>query len=138
MEYRPCRLKLKNGEIIDRVYVSEVESYMKVWGVMPDQDAGKQYALIEEVESIQEYPKRMPVKLANKLYEAGESGMGYLLYKIEFDNGQTIDVATGNAVDFPPIPDGLTKENIKEVYPHQGSRENPTHSPSYTWCLYKK
>ena len=137
MEYRPCQLRLKNGEIIDRVYVSEVDAYMKTWGVMPDQDEEKKYVLIEEVESINEYPNRMPVELADKLYEAGESGMGYCLYKIKFDNGQTIDVVTGNAVDFPPIPDGLTKENIKDVFPHQGSRKNPTESPDYTWCLFK-
>jgi hypothetical protein len=84
MEYRPCQVKLRNGEILDRVYLSESETYMKTWGVMPDQDGGKRYVLIEDVEEIKESPFRMPVNLANKLYEAGESGMGIkLLVKAE-------------------------------------------------------
>jgi len=137
MEYRPCQVKLKNGEMLDRVYVAEVETYMNSWGVMPDQDSGKRYILIEEVEEILESPFRMPVELANKLYDAGESGMGYCLYKIMLDNERTIDVLSGNAVDFPPLPNGLKTENIKEVFPQQGSRKNPIDSPKYTWCLFK-
>lgn len=137
MEYRPCKVKLNSGEILDRVYLSESEAYMKTWGVMPDQDSGKRYVLIEDIEEISESPFRMPVDLANKLYEAGESGMGYCLYKMKFDNGKTVDVVTGNAVDFPPFPNGLRTENIKDVFPHQGSRKNPTNSPDYTWCLFK-
>ena len=137
MEYRPCQVKLQNGEIIDRVYVAEVDTYMEIWGVLPDEDTGKKYIVIEEVAEILESPTRMPVALANKLYEAGESGMGYCLYQMKLDNGQMIDVLSGNAVDFPPIPNGLTTQNIKEVFPHQGSRKNYTDSPDYTWCLFK-
>jgi hypothetical protein len=40
MDYRPCQLIFKKGEIIDRVYVSEVDAYIKTWGVMPDQHIG--------------------------------------------------------------------------------------------------
>ncbi|NKI30430.1 hypothetical protein [Croceivirga thetidis] len=137
MEYRPCQVKLKNGEILDRVYLSASEPYMRTWGVMPDQDSGKKYVLIEDVEEIKESPYRMPVHLANKLYKAGESGMGYCLYKMQFDNGKTIEVSSGNAVDFPPIPNGLKSENIKDVFPHEGSRKNPINSHDYTWCLFK-
>ena len=137
MEYRPCQVKLQNREIVDRVYVAEVATYMEIWGVMPDEDKTKKYILIEEVAEILESPSRMPVELANKLYEAGESGMGYCLYQMKLDNGQTIDVLSGNAVDFPPIPNGLTTENIKEVFPHQGTRKNYANSPDFTWCLFK-
>lgn len=137
IEYRPCQVKLQNGEIIDRVYVAEVVTYMEIWGIMPDEDKAKKHLLIEEVAEIQESPSRMPVELANKLYEAGETGMGYCLYKMKLDNGQTIDVSSGNEVDFPPIPNGFTTKNIKEVFPHQGSRKNNVSSPEYTWCLFK-
>ena len=137
MEYRPCQVSLKNGEIKDFVYVVEENSYMRMWGVMPDADSGKSYILIEEVENITSSPNRLKPELANKLYEAGESGMGYCVFKVIFDNGQTLDVLTGNAIDFIPIPKGLTAENIMNVLPHEGSRKNYIPGPDYYWCLYK-
>jgi hypothetical protein len=82
MEYRPCQVTLKNGETFDNVYVQEEQSYLKAWGVMPDADRGKKYLLIEDVIEIKESPYRLRPRLANKLYEAGESGMGYCLYKL--------------------------------------------------------
>lgn len=63
--------------------------------------------------------------------------MGYCLYQLVLDNGQQIDVCTGNAVDFVPLPQGLTTTNIKDVLPHQGSRENFVRAPEYYWCLFK-
>ena len=137
MEYRPCQVTLKNGEVKDYIYVVEENSYIRMWGVMPDDDSGKSYILIEDVENITSSPSRLKSELANKLYEAGESGMGYIIFKVIFDNGQTLDVSTGGAVDFIPIPNGLTAENIKDVLPHEGSRKNYTPGPDYYWCLYK-
>ena len=63
--------------------------------------------------------------------------MGYCLYKLVLDNGKTIDVCVGNAVDFVPLPNGLTTKNIKDVLPHQASRENFVNGPEYYWCLFK-
>lgn len=137
MEYRPCQVTLKNGDTLDNVYVQEEQSYLKTWGVMPDADAGKRYVLIEDVTEIKESPNRLRPDLANKIYEGGESGMGYCLYKLVLDNGQTVDVCTGNAVDFVPLPNGLTTKNIKDVLPHQASRENFVKGPEYYWCLFK-
>ena len=137
MEYRPCQVTLKNGDKLDNVYVQEEQSYLKAWGVMPDADPGKRYVLIEDVTEITESPNRLRPELANKIYKAGESGMGYCLYKLVLDNGQTIDVCVGNAVDFVPLTDGLTAKNIKDVLPHQASRKNFVNGPEYYWCLYK-
>ena len=100
MDYRPCQVILKNGTIIDNVYIQEEQSYTKVWGVMPDLDRYKKYILIEDIEEIRESPNRLQPELATKLYKGGESGMGYCIFKLVFDNGQTLDVATGNAIDF--------------------------------------
>jgi hypothetical protein len=137
MEYRPCQVTLKNGEIINNVYVVEESSYMKTWGVMPDADTGKKYILIDNVSEINESPNRLQASLANKIYDGGESGMGYCLFKILFDNGLTTDVCTGNAVDFVPFPNGLTTQNIKDVLPHQASRKNFVNGLEYYWCLFK-
>ena len=137
MEYRPCQVTLKNGDIIDNVFIQEEEIYLKAWGVMPDSDPGKRFVLIEEVSDIRESPNRIRPELANKIYKAGESGMGYSLHKLILDNGQTIDICTGNAVDFVSLPNGLTVKNIKDVLPHQASRKNFMKGPEYYWCLFK-
>jgi len=137
MECRPCQVILNNGDKIENVYIVEEKKYLETWGVMPDHDPNKRYVLIENVIEIKESPNRMPPDLANKIYKEGESGMGYTLFKIVFDNGQTLDVCTGNAVDFVPLPHGLNSKNIKDVLPHQASRENFTKGPQYYWCLFK-
>jgi hypothetical protein len=137
MEYRPCQVTLKNGETFDNVYIQEEQSYLAIWGVMPDADPGKRFLSIEDVVEIRESPNRLHPNLADKLYEAGESGMGYCLYQLVFDNGEIMDVCTGNAVDFVPLPAGLTTKNIKDVVPHQASRKNFVNTPKYYWCLFK-
>jgi len=137
MEFRPCQVTLKNGDILDNVYIAEVNSYLKDWGMLPNDDSGKMSILIEEVESITSSPNRLKPELANKLYKAGESGMGYCIFKIIFDNKQTLDVLSGNAVDFVPTPTGLTTKNIKDVLPHEGSRTNYVNGLEYYWCLFQ-
>jgi len=137
MEYRPCKVTLISGDTVDNVYIQEEKSYFKVWGVMPDMDPGKRFVLIEDIIDIEESPNRLEPQLANKLYKGGESGMGYTLFKLVFDTGQTVDVCTGNAIDFVPVPQGLTVANIRDVLPHQGSRQNFERGLDYFWCLYK-
>jgi len=137
MEYRPCQVTLKNGDTLDNVFIQDEETYLEVWGVMPDADSGKRFVLIEDILDIRESPNRLRPELANKIYKAGESGMGYCLYKLILDNGQTIDVCTGNAVDFVSLPNGLTAKNIKDVVPHRASRKNIVNGPNYYWCLFK-
>ena len=137
LNYKPCQVKLKNGQTFDNVYIQEEKSYFEMWGVMPDQDSGKKYILIEDVQEVKESPNRLPPKLANKLYDAGESGMGYCLYKMILDNGNTIDVCAGNAVDFVKLPAGYTVKNVEEVLPHEGSRNKFIPAAEYYWCIYK-
>ncbi|MGF7081188.1 hypothetical protein [Mucilaginibacter sp. UYCu711] len=137
MYYYPCQIKLKSRLIIDNVYLAELGSYLRTWGVMPDQDAGKQYILIENVDVIKDSPNRLPPNFANKLYKAAESGMGYCLFKILFDNGTSSNSLTGNAVDFVTLPMGLSTKNIVDVVPNQGSRTNYEPAQKYWWCLYQ-
>lgn len=137
LEYRPCQVTLKNGVTLDNVYVQEEQCHLKNWGVMPESEAEKRHVLIEDVIEIKESPNRLRPDLANKIYKAGESGMGYCLFKLILDNGKTIDVCTGNAVDFVPLQIGLTTKNIKDVLPHQASRKNSVNGPKYYWCLFK-
>jgi hypothetical protein len=137
VNYYPCEVTLRNGNRIDNVYLVEASSYLKTWGLMPDEDPGKKFVLIEEVDKLRDSRNRLQPAFANKLYKAGESGMGYCVFKLVFDNGQTLDVVSGNAIDFVPVPAGFTTNNIKDVLPHEGSRKEFIKGLSYNWCLYQ-
>jgi hypothetical protein len=137
MEYRPCQVVLNNGDKLDNVYIAEVDSYFKVWGIMPEDDPGKRYISINDVKDVKESPNRLPAHLATKLYKAGESGMGYTIFTIIFKNGQRYSTYTGNAIDFIDLPNGLIIEDIIDVIPHEGRKNNPQPGPKYYWCLFK-
>jgi hypothetical protein len=138
LEYRPCIVTLTDGRDIDCVYVVPFDDYIKVWGVTPEQDESKRGLRIEEIASIRESPSRLPAKLANQIYAAGESGMGYCTFTLEFRDGVAQRYTTGNAVDFVPLPEGKHAKDIAKVVPHTTPwrREDWTTFP-YHWCLYE-
>jgi hypothetical protein len=143
--YYPCRVALASGEIIDRVYVVEEQSYLRAWGVEPSEDPAKRSVPIEQVVKIDSSPSRLPADLANELYHAGESGMGYVLFVVVFRDGSRLPFVTGNAVDFPQWPAGVDPRDAVSVLPHEGRAvfrdRAPTRterSAEYAWCLYHR
>ncbi|MEO0908622.1 MAG: hypothetical protein AAFY07_13985, partial [Pseudomonadota bacterium] len=87
--------------------------------------------------SIRERPTRLPAKFAAELYGAGESGMGYHLFKIIFADGREQAYSSGNAVDFIDYPPGQFPSTVVGVLPHAGRGEpNCRYGPDYAWCLY--
>ena len=143
MEFRPCKVTLKNGEIFERVYVCESNSYIKIWGVWPEDDRGKRFILIQNVADIEESKVRMPVRFANQMYEAGESGMGYCIFTLVLKDGRKLPYLTGGAVDFVNWPPNVEPEMVAEILPHQGKeifeqREADFYmqGAKYYWCLY--
>lgn len=145
LDYYPCRVVLLDGRTIERVYVEEECPYIDIWGVYPEEDEQKNYISIDQIKSIEESPYRLPVRIANKIYKAGESGMGYCIFTLIMRNGDRLPYVTGNAVDFPNLPPGYSYKDIIDVLPHVG-RENfqdKAESPyareaEYWWCLYSK
>lgn len=143
MEYYPCMIKTSDGGTFDRVYVQELSSLIERWGI-PMEHLEMQPVRIESVVQIESSPSRLPVGLANKLYQAGESGMGYVIFTVVLNDGRRLPYVTGNAVDFPQWPAGVTPEMVKEVLPHVG-REHFQHrmpfeeerSASFLWCAYR-
>ena len=92
---------------------------------------------VNTVVSIAESPHRLPAKFANELYAAGESGMGYTIFTVEFQDGSRAAYSTGNAIDFIEYPSGQIAENVVNVIPHQGRNDRKIRSCSnYAWCLY--
>lgn len=137
LAYRPCDVILKDGRRIDRVYVVPEEPYILTWGVWPEDDNGKASIRVEAVMTVQESRHRLPAPLATKLYAAGESGMGYTIFTVVFDDGSQIAFQTGNAIDFIDYPAGKGPTSVVDVLPHVG-REAPLlrRAPAYCWCLY--
>jgi hypothetical protein len=138
MTYRPCKVTLDNGSDQDFVYVVNAASYIKAWGIWPDQDLGKREIRIEHVRNISESPSRLPPHLSQKLYDAGESGMGYVVFELSFIDGSRSCHLSGNATDFVVLPKSKSMQDIIAVHPHEGrGRSDHLHAPDYWWCLYE-
>lgn len=139
LEYRPCRVTLIDGRQLDCVYVVPEESYRKSWGTWPEDDSGKKSILIQDLSSIETSASRLPAEIANKIYDAGESGMGYCVFTLVFGDHTRQAYVTGNAVDFVPMPDEKTIAEIIDVIPHEGRQsENLLHGLNYYWCLFSR
>lgn len=136
MSYFPCMVALSTGEQIDCVYFAEADSYIKVWGIWPDDDKGKQFIKIENVASVHSSPSRLPVHLAQKMYKAGESGMGYCIFTLRFNDSSTQVYLSGNAVDFVSLPVGKTMADVVDLLPNKGHNQKYMQAPKYHWCLF--
>jgi hypothetical protein len=137
--YFPCRAILKNGDILDTVYVVPEIPYLKMWGMYPEDDRAKRWIQIENILAVEDSPTRLPARFANKLYENGESGMGYCIFTIVFANGERQACVSGNAIDFVRYPDGKSAEDVVDVLPHEGRRDDSlVKSPQWYWCLYSE
>lgn len=135
--YRPCQVILDDGTMYDRVYVVDAAPYFQQWGVWPEEDDGKRFLPVQRISKIVDSPSRLPAFAAEKLYAAGESGMGYTIFTVCFHDGTNQIVGTGNAVDFIEYPAGQSPETVSDVLPHAG-RNDPAliSAPDYHWCLY--
>jgi hypothetical protein len=140
-KYYPSEVTLIDGTVIDRVYVAPTGT----WGLQHiEQDP--QYVPIAQVSSIRESPNRLALKLANKLYKSGETGMGYLLFGIRTRLGSVIPCATGDSVDFIKLPGQVQLADIVDVIPHWGkdisgksiwqTSDFRAEQADFKWCLY--
>jgi hypothetical protein len=120
------------------VYLCEAISWFASWGVWPENDRGKRSINVEDVADLQESVFRLPAKFANRIYRAGESGMGYTIFVIEFGDGTRAAYGTGNAVDFITYPTGQSAATITNVIPHEGRMEQKLSTPDYAWCLFER
>jgi hypothetical protein len=136
LTYWPCAARMKDGTVLVCVYVVPEGPYIKHWGVYPQQDRGKSYISLSDVDALAESPRRLPAHFANKLYQRGESGMGYTIFTVVFADGSRQAYATGNAVDFIRYPEGKGQSDVIDVVPHEGRRAEPVRSPEYYWCLF--
>jgi hypothetical protein len=139
LRYRPCRLVLQNGAVVDRAFVQDAPTYIRHWGVWPEDDKGKQAVALATVARIEPSPDRLPAHIATRLYEAGESGMGYCVFTLMLRDGRHLGCVTGNAVDFVSLPADVRPSDIVDVQPGAGPRDGSgLGSAKYAWCLYEQ
>lgn len=162
IRYHPCRVRLHDGTWRDRVMVVEQTEYINTWGFWPDQDSEKLGLKIEDVAEITDSPSRLPRRLAVALYRVGETGMGYCLFRISYQDGSRSNHISGNVVDFPTLPAGKSFADIKSVMPHEGAsdfiagagryqsfdlsqreqqdrmRDDRLPSADHVWCIYSR
>ncbi|MEO1137124.1 MAG: hypothetical protein AAFW68_11050 [Pseudomonadota bacterium] len=137
LRYYPCDVELKNKRRANCVYFCEAEPWHSLWGIWPEDDEGKSSVDINNVLSISESPMRLPAKVANKIYQAGESGMGYSIFTVCFANGHEEAYGTGNAIDFISYPQGLGPGDVVGVKPHIGRLQIRKKAIEYSWCLFE-
>jgi hypothetical protein len=138
LTYWPCAARMNDGTVLVCVYVVPEGPYIKHWGVYPQQDRGKSHISVADVDALAESPRRLPARFANKLYESGESGMGYTIFTVVFADGSRQAYGTGNAVDFIRYPEGKGQSDVVDVLPHEGRNAEPMRCPEYYWCLFSE
>jgi hypothetical protein len=145
LRLHPCEVTTDDGVVHPRVYVVESHSYIREWGVWPWMDRGKRWVRAESIRFLRSSPERLPAEFANALNRAGESGMGYCAFSVEFKNGQRLYFVTGNAIDFPNWPDGASPMDIVRVRPHDRCPEHRGRLPlphemnaEYSWAPYRQ
>jgi hypothetical protein len=138
LTYYPCRVTLREGSVVDTVYIEPERPYLRTWGVYPEDDRGKRFVSIDDVVNVEDSPLRLPAQFANEIYRNGESGMGYTIFTVVFSDGTNQACATGNAVDFIRYPEGKCPSDVIAVRPHEGRNAEPVSAPHWYWCLYSE
>ena len=69
----------------------------------------------DKITDIQKCDYQLPPVWANKLYEYGETGMGYRIFSLIFRDGKTVSYITSNIVDFLKLPESYTYDDIIDV-----------------------
>ena len=103
--------------------------YIKCWGVWPDQDKGKREIKIQNVVRIEACRFALPTPHAQCLNDAGESGMGYMVFEIEYRDGSRTAHLSGCVVNFVRIAEEKTMADVVAVHPHAGRNSGSLRRP---------
>jgi hypothetical protein len=136
IEYRPCRVTLRDGSVHSCVYVVDAQRYIAYWGVWPDDDPAKSHVAVRDVVALAESPFRLPPRFADEIYRRGESAMGYTSFVLRFTDGTEQAYAGGNAIDFVPLPAGKTMADVAAVLPHHDRKGATLRVLHHEWCLF--
>jgi len=141
---RPCLVRFRDSREVDRVYVEDINQ------LIGDADRWKHGSLervladlqarnlpLEDVVAIEESPTRLPPGLANKIFAAGETGMGYFEFGVVLSDGRILEGHSGGSLDFLELPTGIEAGMISDVIPNRlASRPPDVTGAEYFYCLY--
>jgi hypothetical protein len=135
----PCRVLLRDGTRRDFVIFAPARRWVGSWGVWPHEDRAKAEVPLEDVVTVEESPSRLPAPIANGIYRSGETSMGGHTFWLRLRDGRTLRFDTGNAVDFPELPAGVTGADLVSTSARGVKGRDVPSLPSraYAWCLYR-
>jgi len=98
----------------------------------------RSYVRIDQIERVEKSPLRLPPRLAKKLYDAGETGMGYFIFALVFHNGQKQEyIIMDRRIDFPELPPGVTMDMVQDVLPlGRKDLKGMLDQPKYCHCYF--
>jgi hypothetical protein len=130
--YYACAARLKTGRVIERVYLCEAEVYIRYWGFWPQDEIN-----LLDIVSLEESRFRLPAHFANAIYEAGETGMGYFAFRVNFHDGTNISYLTGSAVDFIDYPPEKTATDVANINSFGGREPSQRRGAApCSWCFF--
>jgi hypothetical protein len=124
----PCAVRTKGGVILPRVYFAEPSMYVNRSSIS-----------LDDISAVFESPDRLPARFANCLYQAGESGMGYMVFRVVFRFGLRFSYLTGNLVDFLQFPPLLGPAQVRDVLPYGARRKlHARGALPAAWCFFTR
>ncbi len=145
LDLRPCRVLLKDGRWLDRVFLVEEAPYLRQWKIHPKEDPSRRDLPLDSIVDVDESPTRLPARFATRLYRAGESWQRFTVFTLVLENARQLPYLMGHSVDFPQWPDDVTPDLVEGVIPHEAPAEFRSRTPSphqaaaaHRWCVYRR
>ena len=137
--YYPCGVKLIDNKTIECICFVDHEVYNRHWADTFD-DRPFLFIDIADIQDIFESKYRLPAELAQKIYDNGEAGMGYFLFRVVMKNGKRFTYATGDLVDFIEPPLNYSIKDIVDVtidgdFSDYYQKKEYLSEKDYYWCL---
>ncbi len=136
--YYPCEVMLKDSMKYENVLFTDSHSFGKVWKIWPSINVEGKEINVSDIVDLKESKSRLPAVFAHKLYQAGETRMGFIDFTVEFKDGTNQAYCSPGIIDFINYPSGKSNNDIMRVLPHKGIRKNQMDEPEFFWCLFKK
>jgi hypothetical protein len=118
----PCRAVLADGRVEERVLVQSISPIVRYMVKPSRRIFDNIYPQISpaDVAQFSASEHRLPVGIARQIQRAGESGMGYFLFVLEFSDGSRVPYTSDGGYHFLEFPEGKGPEDVVAVKTHTG------------------
>ena len=132
--WRPARVVLESGKILDTVYFMDEITYFCYMGV----DLSHTYVPVDQIRSIEPSPLQIPPEFVNKIYEVEETMMGGIIFYLYLGMGRRVRCCYGGLCDFVQLPKRYTPADITDVKITWSRRPNKRclESPEIAFCVH--